>query len=170
MAWRRSRVRGVTAIRAMLRRLPDGITEGLVTELHRGGREMAARMQGRAPSRTGATRRGISYKVFPKTLRMQVGLLGTKRGRSKIFYARIQDLGRRAQVATARRFRAGGQRLYFRGKKFGPDVQTYQIRVPAMKGKHFITGRMPDLRRLLQANLKSLWSRALGRVRTSGGD
>jgi hypothetical protein len=34
--------------------------------------------------------------------------MGTKAGRSKLFYARIQDLGRKAQTVTVRRFRAAG--------------------------------------------------------------
>lgn len=167
---RRSRVQGASTIRQMLRRLPDEAKAGLLTELHRGGRDMQKRMQGRAPYRTGATRAGISYRVYPKTLRMIVGLISTKRGRSRLFYARIQDLGRKAQTVTVRRFRAGGQRLMFRGQKFGPDVQTYQMNVRAMRPKRFITGGMPDLRKILGSNLRSLWTRALGRIRSSGGE
>jgi hypothetical protein len=165
---RRSRVQGATSVYKLLRALPDRAKEGIVTELHRCGAQMQSRMQGRAPDRTGATRRGISYRVYPTTLRLLVGLIGTKRARSKLFYVRIQDLGRRAQMVTARRFRAGGQRLHFRGQKFGPSVQTYPLFVRAMAGKHFITGRMPDLRRILQANLKGLWKKALGRISTNG--
>jgi hypothetical protein len=165
---RRSRVTGATSVYKLLRALPTQATEGIVTELHRSGAQMANRMQSRAPDRTGATRRGIKYQVYPKTLRLLVGLIGTKRERSKLFYVRIQDLGRKAQIVTARRFRAGGQRLHFRGQKFGPSVQTYPFNVRAMAGKHFITGKMPDLRRIMQANLKGLWKRALGRVSKSG--
>lgn len=168
MAGYKRRVRGATSISKLLKQLPDDIRHEMIVELNLSGREMAGIMQGRAPHRTGAIRRGISFKVLPQSLKLQVGLLGTKAGRSKLFYARIQDLGRRAQTVSVRRFRAGGQRIYFRGKKFGPAVQTYQMNVRGRQGLHFVTGRMTDLRRILQANLKNIWTKALGRFRGSG--
>lgn len=161
MPLRGGRVRGAQSVKRLLNRLPDSVRNQVIVEFNVSGREMAPRMQGRAPMKTGATRRGISFKVFPKTLKLQVGLLGTKAGRSKLFYARIQDLGRKAQTVTARRFRAGGQRLYFRGAKFGPSVQTYAMNVRAMAGKKFVTGGMRDLRVILQRNLKNIWQNAL---------
>lgn len=167
---RRSRVRGAATVKAVLKKLPDAVRVSLATELHRAGKEMLGRMRGRTPVRTGKLREGLDYKVLDKSLKLQVGLIGTKAGRSKLFYGRIQDLGRKAQVVTVRRFRAGGQRLHFRGQKFGPDVQTYQLRVPYMPGKKFVTGGMPDLRRILQANLKGLWAKALKRVAGGGGE
>ena len=157
------RLRGATTVRSMLRRLPEDVRHEMIVELNVSGRDMLGLMRGRAPQRTGATRRGLSFRVFPKTLKLMVGLISTKAGRSRLFYARIQDLGRKAQIVTARRFRAGGQRIIFRGKKFGPAVQTYTINVPAMPGKKFITGRMPELRRILQRNLKNIWQRSLSR-------
>lgn len=169
MASRQGRVRGAASIKKLLNRLPTSARNELIVELNLGGREMQGRMQGRAPIRTGATRRGIKFKVFPKTLKLQVGLLGGKVGRSKLFYARIQDLGRKAQTVTARRFRAGGQRIYFRGQKFGPAVQTYPLNVRAMVGKKFVTGGMRDLRVILQRNLKNLWQNAL-RGFSGGGE
>lgn len=163
MAVRKRRVKGAAAISKMLKQLPEAVRGELVVELHVTGREMVPLMQGRAPHRTGATRRGISYRVLPQSLKLQVGLIGTKAGRSRLFYARIQDLGRKAQTVTVRRFRAGGQRLYFRRQKFGPDLQTYSMNVPSMPGKRFVTGRMTDLRRQLRSNLKNIWAKALGR-------
>lgn len=163
MATRKRRVRGAASITKLLRTLPDQVSQEMIVELHSSGREMLGIMQGRAPMRTGKTRRGLSYRVLPKSLKLQVGLIGTKAGRSKLFYARIQDLGRKAQTVSVKRFRAGGQRIYFRGKKFGPDTQTYSLNVRAMAGKKFITGRMTDLRRILQRNLKDIWSRSLRR-------
>lgn len=164
------RVRGAESVSKLLRRLPDDVAQQLIVELNVSGRDMAGRMQQRAPSKTGATRAGISFKVFPKTLKLQVGLLGTKRGRSKLFYARIQDLGRKAQTVTVRRFRAGGQRLYFRGKKFGPSVQMYPMKVPFMRGRKFVTGGMRDLRVILQKNLKNIWSKSLARFGGSSSE
>lgn len=168
MAYRGRRVRGAITVSKLLRRLPDDVAQQMVVELNVSGREMLAKMVGRAPIKSGATRRGLSFKVFPKTLKLMVGLISTKKGRSRLFYARIQDLGRKGQQVTARRFRAGGQRVYFRGKKFGQDVQTYQMNVRPMAGKRFITGRMPELRQLLQRNLKGIWTRSLKRFTGTG--
>jgi hypothetical protein len=170
VAVRKRRVRGVASVRKLLRQLPDDAKNEIIVELNVSGREMLPRMQGRAPYKTGATRSGLSFKVLPKSLRLQIGLLGTKAGRSKLFYARIQDLGRKAQVVTVRRFRAGGQRLYFRGHKFGPSVQMYPMHVPFMKGKRFVTGGMRDLRVILQRNLKNIWSQALRKFTSAGDD
>ncbi len=169
MALRGGRVRGAQSVKRLLNKLPDGARNQVIVELNVSGREMLGRMQGRTPIRTGALRRGLAFKVFPKTLKLQVGLLGTKAGRSKLFYARIVDLGRKAQTVTARRFRSGGQRLFLRGSKFGPDVQTYPINVRAMAGKKFVTGGMRDLRAILQRNLKNIWQNALRNFSGGGG-
>jgi hypothetical protein len=152
----RRRVTGAATISRMLRTVADEVSLPIQTELHRAGNEMQRRMKGRAPSRTGATRSAISYRVYPKTLRLVVGLIGTKRSRNPLFYVRIQDLGRKAQTVQVRRSRRG-------------VVSSYAMNVRAMAAKRFITGGMPDLRRLLRANLKGIWRRALGRVSRSGG-
>lgn len=177
----RRRVQGAVRIRKLLKQLPDDARQEMIVELNVSGREMLGRMQGRAPVLTGATRRALTFKVLPKSLKLQVGLPGRRTKLAKhqpglhgsrrsynktdpgLFYVRIQDLGRKAQVVTVRRFRAHAQRLYFRGKKFGPDVQMYTMEVRAMAGKRFVTGGMPDLRRILQRNLKSIWSKSLKR-------
>lgn len=49
---------------------------------------------------TGALLAGVKWKVYPRSLRLQVGFLGTKAGRAKLFYARILDLGRKAQTVN----------------------------------------------------------------------
>jgi hypothetical protein len=84
-----------------LKRLPESVRQEIVRELDRAGREILPVMQSRAPVRTGATRAGLSYRVLRGSLRLLVGLISTPLGRAKLFYARIQDLGRK---------RAGGHR------------------------------------------------------------
>ncbi|MDO7843451.1 hypothetical protein [Sphingomonas immobilis] len=170
----RSKLPGIARFRRLLRRLPDETRGELVVELSVTGRQIAQAMRAKAPHKTGALRSGISEKVLPRSLRLQVGLLGTRSGRSSLFYGRIQDLGRRAQVVLVQRrrrvsFEAGGRKLNAlltsRGRKRAEDVvATYRMKVKAMQPKRFITGRYPDLRSTLNANLRGIFGRALGRI------
>lgn len=152
-----SGIRGVASVRRLMRRMPDAVQTEIVGELHVAGRSLVPAMRARAPSRRGKLRAGISYKVFPKTLRLQVGMLGTRAGRSKLFYARILDLGRKARSVRASRRTAGG------------GVSTYTMNVRAIRAMHFVTGFYRDLRARLRVNLKRIWDRALARVAGGGG-
>lgn len=179
---RRPNIRGLIRVRRLLKRLPDAVSGEMIVELNVTGRQMVAAVQARTPSRTGALRTGETFKVFPKTLRLQVGLLATRSGQSKLFYGRIQDRGRRAQtVLVQRRKRVSvtlstGQTLSLlrtgrSGRKLKSDiVSTYKMKVPAMEGKRFITGRYPDLRRTLGENLRGIFMRGLRKAASSGTD
>jgi hypothetical protein len=114
-----SGVRGRTRVRRILKALPDATKQEIVREFDRAGREILPVMKSRAPVLTGATRAGLSYRVLPGSLKLLIGLISTPLGRAKLFYSRIQDLGRKAQVVTVTRFSRGSARTYFRGKKFG---------------------------------------------------
>lgn len=177
----RRRLRGIIRVRKLLRRLPEAVAGEIVVELSVTGRQMLAAVLARTPRKTGALQAGESFKVFPRSLRLQVGLLGTRRGQSKLFYGRIQDLGRRAQIVTVQRRRrvsttlSTGERLSLLrtsgGRKLSADVvSTYRMKVPAMKGKRFVTGRYPDLRRILNGNLRGIFARALKSAASGAGD
>jgi hypothetical protein len=152
---RTSRFRGAPRLRRLMQRMPAAVQAEIVEELGRGGGELEAEMERRAPFRTGSLRGGISHKVFAKTMKLRVGLLGTKRGRAKLFYGYIQDVGRKAQtVRVTRRMKAGGA--------------PYLMRVKAMAPKKFVTGSFRDIRMKLSGNLKQIWARALARVGGGG--
>lgn len=160
-----SKVKGARATRALLRRMPDATQDEVVGALDRGGQRLQAAMRAKAKRKSGNLQQGVKYKVFPKTLRMQVGLIGTKRGRAKLFYGFVLDKGRKAQVVTVQRRRVGSGKLLSRGRKRAQDiVSTYRMRVTAIKGDQFVSGRYPDLRRLMGDELRSLFDRALRRV------
>lgn len=149
------RVKGTARIRALLRGLPGASRAELADVLEDGGKAMVPAMRARAPRRTGATQAGISYKVERRTLRLKVGILGglrkntSSRGsRFDLFYARVQDLGRKAQTVRVTR----------RGSA------AYQLRVKAMSGKHFVTGALPSLRADLNTRLRDAFTRALSRI------
>jgi len=150
-ALRGKALRGMIRVRRLIRRMPAAVRGELVVELAVTGRRIADAVRARTPRKTGRLIRGISSNVLPGTLRLQVGLLAKGRGsRNDRFYGRIQDLGRKAQVVRVTRGR---------GKS-----KPYQMRVRAMAGKRFVTGRYPELRRELSDNLKGIMGRALARI------
>lgn len=164
-------VRGLPELRARLRKLPDKVQKEILAEFEKIGEELQEAMRARAPSKTGKLREGITYKVFPKTLRLQVGLRNTKAGRSTLFYGRIQDLGRKSQTVIVHRL-TGAQRAEWRNrvvqgrarisrKPAGLGV-TYALRVRAMVGKKFVSGRYPELRQKVRTNLQGIYARAMG--------
>ena len=179
---RRKPLRGMGRIKRLLRRLPDSVANEIVVELNVTGRDMLAAVTARTPRDRGALQSGLSKKVLPKSLRLQVGLLGTPSGRAKLFYGRIQDIGRKAQVVMVqlrRRVllkRRDGSiystlRTDARGRKERADIAaTYAMKVPAMEGKRFVTGRYPELRKMLGENLRGIFSRALSKIAGGGDD
>lgn len=152
---RRPNIRGLIRVRRLLKRLPDEVLSEIVVELNVTGRQIAAVMQARTPRKSGRLAAGESFKVFPKTLRLQVGLLATRRGADPLFYGRIQDLGRRAQVVMVqRRIRRG----------LTKRTRRYPLRVRGAAGKRFITGSFGELRRTLNLNLRGIFHRSLANV------
>lgn len=151
MARRRSR--GSTEIRALFRALPDAAREEMVDVLEGGSRSILANMIRRAPKgKTGKLRRGLKYKVSKATLTARIGLVDTPKSRSRIFYARILDLGRRAQVV--KRVRRG-------------NSKPYNMNVKAFTGLRFITGEYTNLRTVMGEKLRGAWDRI---IRRAGGN
>lgn len=109
---------------------------------------VAGRLDATTRRRTGKLRAGVKSKVFSRTLRLQVGFLGTKAGRAKLFYARILDLGRKAQTVTIKR----GPRA---GKK---------MKVRAIAARRFVTGGIGQLGSVINVKLSGVWDRAIRRV------
>lgn len=170
-----SHMRGGKRFRRLLKGMPDAMRGQLVSVLNSGGRALASSMRAKAPKRTGAVAAGIQFRVLPKSLRLRVGLIGTPRGRAKLFYGRIQDLGRKGgEVIVQRRRRVtanigGGEVANIlrtqRGRKVKEDiVTTYRMRVRPMAPKRFITGRFPELRSAIGNALRGIWGRALGSI------
>ena len=165
-------LRGIGRVRRIMRGLPGTFAGEFIVSLNLAGRKLQTAMRARAPERTGATKQGITYRVFPQSLRMRVGLLGTKAGRSKLFYAQIQDLGRKEGLARraypAKMPKAG--RRKFAGKYVENAGRAYVVRVRAMAPKRFVTGRFPDLRRSISEEMKDIFSRALRRISGTDGE
>ncbi len=167
MATKRRRWRGDKTFRRVMKGMPDAVRKEMADVLVDGGRDIRRMMAARAPRRTGALQQGILCRVLPKTLKLRVGLIGTKRGRAKLFYGRILDLGRKAQVVSVRRRKVAGSVLS-RGRKVAGA--TYQMRVRAIAPMRFITGRYGDARSIIQKRLRGIFDRALKNLAGGGND
>ncbi len=164
----RSKFSGLGEMQQALKALPDAVRREMVKPLEETGKDLAAAMQAAAPQRTGRLRAAIKYKVYATALRLVVGLLDVKAGRDALFYGRIQDLGRRAQLVTVQRTRGGFAKKLATGKgrimASGNVRDTYVMRVKAMAGKKFVTGRYSDLRTGLRAKLSASYDDAVSSV------
>jgi hypothetical protein len=154
----RSHLRGSKSFRRTLKALPEETRVEMAHVLEDVGPKLARIIQANTPARTGALRSGIKWKVLRRSLRLQVGLLGTKRGRAALFYGYILNFGRKAQTVNVKRRTPSGA------------VASYLMRVRAYKALHFVTGRYADLRNMTSARLKNLWDRALARASRGAGN
>lgn len=169
----RRRIHGLPEFRARLKKLPAAVQGELLAEFETIGSDLEKAMRARAPKKTGALREGITHKVFPKTLRLEVGLRNTKAGRSRLFYGRIQDLGRKGQTVIVSRLIRGGRAEWLdrvsRGKarlarKPRDLIATYALKVKPMAGKKFVTGRYSELRQEARTKLQGIYARAIGKA------
>lgn len=173
MARRRSSVTGKREISQNLRALDKATRGEIVDVLRRIGPKLETVMKAAAPYKTGALRDGINYTVNATSMTLRVGLLGTKRGRADLFYGRIQDRGRRAQIVVVKRLVRGGRAKWLDLIKSGkasarikPAQHSiiYSMKVPEMVGKRFITGRYTDLRQETRAEIQGIYARAMARI------
>jgi hypothetical protein len=173
-----SKVKGARAFRQRLKKLPDAVSTEIIDVLNEGGQKIRAAMQARARRRSGQLVAGVKYKVLPKSLRLQVGLLGTPRGRAKLFYGFILDKGRKAQTVTVTRYKRGvswrqdKQRFAHgsNGQKSAHLVSVYQMKVRARKGDFFVSGRYRELRELINRRANHVFERALRRIGAGSRD
>lgn len=160
----RSQLQGASAFRKLLRQLPasardemaDALTDIAPDYLRAQQADVpvakAAHRKGMEP---GALRAGLSWKVLRTSLRLRVGLLGTKRGRARLFYGFIVEVGRQAQTVSVTR-KAG--------------VAPYKLRVRAMAPRPFVYKKRPELRTRLNNRLSTFWEHALAHAGEGIGD
>ncbi len=170
---RRRGLRRFPEVRRTLRGLPKAVQDELLAEFETIGAKIAAEMRTRSPKKTKALEKGIDHKVFPNSLRLEVGLRNLKKGRADLFYGRIQDLGRRAQTVLVQRLVKGGRAKWVgriasgkaRSRVKPRDlVASYSMRVRSMPGKKFVTGKFPDLRQEARSGLQGIYARAIGKA------
>jgi hypothetical protein len=101
---RRRKIFGDRAFRRLLKNMDEGVRAEAAKRLQELGDRMLPVIRGLAPRRTGATREALSMRVYPRSLRLRVGLIGKPLNR-RLFYAHIADHG------PAESIRAGLPRL-----------------------------------------------------------
>lgn len=141
----RSKIRGDRNFRKLLKQMPSAAKDEMGDILEAAGIELLAEMKRDVPRRTGALAAGLSYKVLRQSLRLRVGLIGTPRGRAKLFYGFIVELGRKAQTVTIKR---------------GPRAGA-KMRVREMAPRPFVWKRRIDDRGKLNQRLRSFWADTL---------
>ncbi len=152
------RVRDRQRIRRILTSIGPEAEKEVVSAYQRHAPAILAYARGETPSRSGNLRARLAFKIFPKTLRLRVGLL-TKAVQRKAWYARILEYGRKAQnVRVNRRKPSGGTTQYIMRVKAIPS------------GRHdFVRGRATEfMRRTLGRDLNGVLTKALRRL-SSGG-
>lgn len=167
-----SAIRGSKSFRRLLRGMPDAVRAEMADVLTKAGPSAAALIERRIDAttrrRTGSLRAAVKWKVFPRTLRLQAGFLGNKSTRTRVFYARILDLGRRAQTVVVTRrqkvLRALGNNRNGNNRRFIRAGQPYKLRVRAIAAKRFVTAGAGGLRQVVGVQLKGIWERALRRI------
>lgn len=101
MAKRRA-LKGAGRIRKMLRRLPDDVAIEINAVLASAGQQGLVYARSQTPAKTGALRNALAVKLYPKTMRMRLGLIG-KRQQRNFFYGHILDKGRKARAVRVQR-------------------------------------------------------------------
>jgi hypothetical protein len=156
MAARRSGLKGAGKVRRLLKRLPDESRASIVAELQRAAPVILSAARAETPVRTGGLRQALEARVFPKTMRLRVGLL-TKAKRKKFFYGWILEAGRKAQTVRVRR----------------ANSRWYHINVKAISPRKFdiVEGRTKALaRRLVGPALDRAFRAALSRAAAGNFD
>lgn len=155
-----SRIKGAASLRRLMKRMPDAVQLEINQALDQWGGEIERTMRARAHfrSRTGRLIAAIRHKMFPRTMRMQVGIIGSQKLRNRLFYGRILDLGRKGKRVLVRRRSAGGA------------TSSYALNVKAISPMRFVSGPITDLRAGLDKHLGNIWQRVLTRVSAGVGD
>jgi hypothetical protein len=154
-----SPVQGLAEAHSLFGAIPEAAREQLGAELAAIGSDVLAAQKGDVAKRTGQLEQGLQLKLFLEQLRVRVGLLDLKGGRSRLFYGRIVESGRRARtVLVERRRRVGGRLRTNRGRKVAGDVaSTYSLRVQPKAPRPFVHVDRPGLR--VEQRLADFWSR-----------
>jgi hypothetical protein len=152
---KRGGLKGAGKVRRMLNALPETCRAEIVQELNTAGPILLNAARAETPRKTGRLFNALSFKVFPKSMRLQVGLRGRKLNRD-LFYGHILEVGRKAKVVS-RRSRSGNRHPY--------TVS------PISPGQYDIVG--PRTKRLarfmLRPALNRAFEKALRRAAAQGG-
>lgn len=168
------RVRGDKSFARLLKQLPDAVKKEIIVEHHVTGREVLAEQQARVPVRRGKLKAGLSMKVLPASMRLQVGLIGRPINR-RLYYGRIVQFGRKAQVVIATRRNVlaatrplGGRSNSYKNLALKHGVKgAYKMRIRATAPRNFL---YPRTQAQLSQPYQQIWGRALDRAAAGAGN
>lgn len=142
----RSRLRGAGSFRRLLKQLGPAVKDELVELLDDAGDELLAAERADVVVRTGALKAGLVKALLKASLRLRVGLPKKAfRGRHSLFYGRVVEFGRKAQIVNVTR-----------GRK-----KPYKMRVRALAARPFVFKRRGALRTSINTRIRTFWDRAL---------
>jgi hypothetical protein len=141
----RAGVRGKSAIRKLLKALPDDARTEIAEVLEVGGRQILAAQRASARRRSGKLAAGLRMRFAKKSLSLKIGIVGKASAR-KLFYARILGGGRKAQTVQVRRQGAAPYALRVKSRDPEPVIDP-----PGAKAA----------RRKVLSNLKEVWAKAI---------
>lgn len=133
------RIRGLEAAYALFNALPQAAQAELATTLGTIADEALEIQESLVPVRTGDLKAALTIDKALEALRVRVGLLG--KGRSKVFYGRIVEFGRRAQTVRVIRGTIASVRSYVSKRRRARAQKlrkAYLLRVPAMAARPFV--------------------------------
>lgn len=153
-----NRVDGLAEAYALFGRFPQAAEQELGAKLGEIGRDVLAAQQRDVAKRTGFLETGLSIQLLIEQLRVKVGLLGLSK-RSKYFYGRFVEFGRRAQTVLVTRHLKRTVRGNGRNSKrrVSYEGQPYSLRVRAMAARPFVHVDRPEIR--AEQRLADYWSK-----------
>jgi hypothetical protein len=155
-------VDGLAQTYSLFDAIPESARNRLAAELGLIATDVLAAQRSDVAKRTGELSAGLSEEVQIDELRARVGLLGIKGGRSKLFYGRIVEAGRRAQVVLVQRRRRGGGKLRLgpgRRKRAEDIAATYSLRVSPLPPRPFVHVDRPEIR--AEERLAGFWAQVI---------
>lgn len=158
------KVEGLAESASLLGAIPDAAREQMGVELGLIGRDVLNLQRAAVPIRSGDLRGGLTLKLLIDALRVRVGLLDLKKGRSPLYYGRFVNYGRKAQtVIVQRRRRVNGKLRSSRGRKNSADISaTYKLNVKAEAAHPFIEVDFDEVAAVQR--LRSFWDSVIGRA------
>jgi hypothetical protein len=160
-------VDGLAEAYSLFDRIPDAARERLGAALAGIASDVLAAQQRDVAKRSGQLESGLSFEVLIDELRARVGLLGIVGKRSRLFYGRIIEAGRRAQtVLVQRRRRVAGQlRLGPGRRKRAEDIaSTYSLKVRPLPPRPFVHVDRPEIR--AEERLAGFWSEVVASAKS----
>lgn len=163
-----SKVQGLAEANAFMGAIPVAARHEFADMAGKIGRDVLAAQKRDVAKRTGKLEAGLSLALLTEQLRVKVGLLGIKRGRSSLFYGILVETGRKAQTVLVtrrlkRKVRGNGRNGTKRPVSY--EGKPYPMQVKALAARPFIHKDRPEIR--AEQRLADFWSQVVGRAESA---